>query len=48
MHKEGCISKTEKDAIKHKNMQARDIWEDSNLGNFRKVFPNESYVSPEC
>ena len=45
MHKDGTLTKAEKDAIKAKNMISRDRWEENNLGNFRRVFPHESYVS---
>lgn len=44
MHKEGCLTKAEKDAIRAKNMINRDRWEDNNLGGFNRVYPNESYV----
>lgn len=43
MHKEGCLTKAEKDAIRAKNMINRDRWEDNNLGGFNRVYPNESY-----
>lgn len=45
MHKDGTLTKQEKDAIRAKNMINRDRWEENNLGNFRRVFPHESYVN---
>ncbi len=45
MHKEGQLTKAQKDEIKAKNMAQRDIYELNHKGNFKRCFPSESYVS---
>jgi len=45
MHKEAALTKAQKEETRENNMRNRDIFEYNNLGNFRKSYPNNDYVS---
>jgi len=44
MHKEAPLTKMQKEELRDKNMRERDIFEENNLGGFRKSFPNNDPV----
>ena len=45
MHKEAPMTKAQKEDIRAKNMYERDLWDQDNLGNFRRSYPHPDCVS---